>query len=178
MQTLTIGPQLADALARAALDVQGAPATGRKRMDAEHKLGRVLLAINGAPFGFRGALTPDRPPWPLPEPDPIITEARAEFGEPAPDPRRPDIDSESAYVEAMADLIGLALEKGRDPFALFAKAEALALKADDVARSPMFKRGEADARAGRAFDPPPIERETDRAAYVAGWERGRAAKAR
>jgi hypothetical protein len=39
--------------------------------------------------------------------------------------------------------------------------------------SRMFKRGEADARAARAFDPPPLEQVADRADYLAGWERAR-----
>lgn len=86
-----IPPRLASALALAAMAVQGS--RGRKRMDAEDKLGRVLLAINGAPFGFQGVLTPDRPPWPLPGVDPIITAARAEFDPPEePGDDEPDYD--------------------------------------------------------------------------------------
>jgi hypothetical protein len=116
-----VSPRLASALALAAMALQSS--RGRKRADAEDKLGRVLLAINGAPFGFKGVLTPDRPPWPLPEVDPIIVQARTEFGEPdaspAPD-RMAIINAAFAVVDAngadLADAIEVLREALEDAF--------------------------------------------------------------
>lgn len=63
--TLFIPPALAKALASAAALVLAAPKTGARRIDAERALGEVLVAINRAPFLFRGPLNgnPDDLHW-------------------------------------------------------------------------------------------------------------------
>lgn len=91
---------LLSALVEIAREVNGAPATGRKRLEADGKMGRLLVAINGAPFMWKGLLTPDRPPYPLPGVDPYVTAALEEFGagEPAPAPTPETTPARSAVV--------------------------------------------------------------------------------
>lgn len=88
---MTIDPDriprpLLAALVASAQEVTGAPRTGRKRIEAEATMGRILVAINGAPLMFRGLLSPDNPPYPLPGVDPYVLEALAEFGVAPADP--------------------------------------------------------------------------------------------
>lgn len=87
------------ALLDAAQEVSGAPRTGIKRIDAEAKLGRVLVAINGAPLMFKGLLRPDCEPYPLPGVDSYVTAALEEFGASEADPL--DAQAETAVVRCV-----------------------------------------------------------------------------
>lgn len=66
---LNLPPRLASAIAWAALDLNGAPKTGIKRLEIESRLGALLVVANGGPLGFRGPLNPDAEPYPLRKPD-------------------------------------------------------------------------------------------------------------
>lgn len=79
---LRVAPNHARALTLAVLDFLGAPASGRAHITKRAALGHVLVAINGAPLGFKGSLAPDAPPYPGDTPDPIVRGAWAVYGEP------------------------------------------------------------------------------------------------
>lgn len=73
---IPLTPRLSTLLAQAAMGLLTAPQTGARRLEAEARLSTVLLVINGAPFMFKGPLSPDAQPYPGGGVDPLITRAR------------------------------------------------------------------------------------------------------